>query len=76
MRTDAERFRFLEEFKLSVTRTNDGASIYWRGQDEPGKPGGFYSIASGRTLEEAVDNAIARWERKHGRKFCLPDRSS
>jgi hypothetical protein len=67
--TDAERFHFLEAHKLSVTFTNDGASIYWRGKDEPGKPGGFYPIASGPTLQVAVDRAISRWERKHRASF-------
>jgi hypothetical protein len=67
MPTDAERFRFLAEHKLSVTWTNDGASIFWRGKDEPGKPGVYFPVASARTLEEAVDAAIARWERKQAK---------
>ena len=69
MRTDAERFAFLQEHRLSVTVTNDGVSIYWRGKDEAGKPGGFYSIASGPTLAAAVDAAMLRWERKHRQRY-------
>lgn len=38
MRPDDERFRFLAEFRLSVTWSVDGASIFWRGRDRPGQP--------------------------------------
>jgi hypothetical protein len=69
MRSDEERFRFLEEFKLSVTRNNDGVSIFWRGRDSPGQPGQYSSVASGRTLADTVDQAIARWEKKHGQPY-------
>jgi hypothetical protein len=65
MRTDESRFRFLNEHRLSSTWTNDGCSLYWRGQDRPGHAGGFVPIAKGRDLPEATDLAIARWERKH-----------
>lgn len=69
MRTNDERLRFLTRFRLSVTWSNDGASIYWRGQDSPGQPGGYHSLASAPTLEEAVDAIIDRWERKHGERW-------
>lgn len=73
MRSDEERFRFLEQFKLSVTWSNDGVSIFWRGRDQPGQPGQYFPVTSGKTLGDAVDQAIARWERKHGRRFGAPD---
>ena len=66
MYTDEQRFRFMEEHKLSVTWYDDGASIFWRGRAEPGKPGAYFPVSRGRTLEEAIDTAIARWERQHG----------
>jgi hypothetical protein len=69
MRSDEERFRFLEQFKLSTTWSNDGVSIFWRGRDSPGQPGQYFPVASGRTLEDAVDQAIARWEKKHGQPY-------
>jgi hypothetical protein len=69
MPSDEDRFRFLDRYRLSLTWSNDGVSIFWRGQDQPGMPGGFYPIARGKTLGEATDAAIERWERKHGRKF-------
>lgn len=69
MRSDDERFRFLAEYKLSVTWHADGVSIFWRGKDMPGEPGKYFPVSSGKTLGEAVDVAIARWERKHERKF-------
>jgi hypothetical protein len=69
MRTDEERLRFLERFRLSTTWNNEGVSIYWRGQDRPGHPGGFVPVSKGRTLAEATDLAIARWEKKHKKRF-------
>lgn len=65
MRTAESRLRFLNQFHLSFTWANDGCSIYWRGQDRPGMPGGFHPIAAGKDLDEATDAAIERWERKH-----------
>jgi hypothetical protein len=69
MRSDEERFRFLEKFRLSLTWSNDGVSIHWRGIDRPGQPGAFYPVASGRTLAEATDIVIAKWERKHKQRW-------
>lgn len=64
MPTDEERFRFLNTFKISETWSNEGCSLYFRGEDEPGKPGGYFPIAKGKDLIEATDRAIERWERK------------
>lgn len=67
--TDADRFKFLEVHKLSVTWSDDGASIFWRGKAKPGQPGGYYPISQAPTLEASVDLAIAKWERKHKKPF-------
>lgn len=57
----------MAEHPLSVTWYDDGASIFWRGRAQPGQPGAYHPVSRGRTLEEAIDKAIARWERQHGR---------
>jgi hypothetical protein len=69
MPTNEERFRFLAQFRLSVTWNNDSVSLMWRGTDRPGHPGQYRPIANAPTLEEAVDVAIARWERKYRKKY-------
>jgi hypothetical protein len=69
MEPDERRFRFLEQFRLSVTWSADGVSIFWRGRPVPGMPGAYHPITSGKTLEEATDRAIERWERKHDKPF-------
>jgi hypothetical protein len=69
MRSDADRFQFLEVHRLSLTWSNDGVSIHWRGVDRPGQPGAFYPVARGTTLADATDRAIERWEQKHKRHW-------
>ena len=66
MRTDEERLRFIEKFQLSVTWHDDVATIFWRGRASPGQPGGYHEISKGKTLAEATDAAIERYNRKHG----------
>ena len=66
MRTDEERLSFIEKFQLSVTWHDDVATIFWRGRASPGQPGGYHEISKGKTLAEATDAAIERYNRKHG----------
>lgn len=69
-RTNESRFRFLEEHQLSITWYDNGASISWREQKPaPGRTAGYRPVARARTLAEAVDQAIERWERKHGKRW-------
>lgn len=63
------RFRFLAQFELSLTWNDGQPTLFWRGRASPGQPGGYFEIAKGATLEEAVDRAIDRWEKKHKRGF-------
>lgn len=69
MYTDEQRFRFMAEHQLSVTWYDDGASIFWRGNAKPGQPAPYHPVSQGRTLAEAIDKAIARWESQHGRQI-------
>jgi hypothetical protein len=65
--TDAERFRFLAKFRLHVSFHSDHVTLMWRRNvlHWEGSPP-YYLIASGKTLEEATDAAIAGYNRKHG----------
>lgn len=65
--TDAERFRFLAKFRLHVAFHADHVTLMWQEKVlhwEASPP--YYPVASGETLEEATDAAIARYNRKHG----------
>jgi hypothetical protein len=67
MPSDAERFRFLAKFRLHVAFHDDHVSLLWQEKVqhwEASPP--YYPVASGKTLEEATDAAIARYNRKHG----------
>ena len=66
MRSDEERLRVIEKFQLSVTLHDDLATIFWRGRASPGQPGGYHEISKGKTLAEAADATIERYNRKHG----------
>lgn len=69
-RSDSDRFRFLEEHQLSITWYDGGPSITWREKyPEPGSAAGYRPIARAKTLTEAVDIAITRWEKKHGKPW-------
>jgi hypothetical protein len=66
MPSDAERFRFLAKFRLHLTFHADHVTLMWQEKVlhwEASPP--YYPVASGKTLEEATDAAIARYNRKH-----------
>jgi hypothetical protein len=67
MPTDAERFRFIAKFRLHVSFHDDHVTLMWQEKVqhwEASPP--YYPVASGKTLEEATDAAIARYNRKRG----------
>jgi hypothetical protein len=66
MPTDAERFQFLEQFKLTASWDDEGYTLFWREKSVPWQYGRLYVISKGRTLPEATDAAIDRYNRKHG----------
>lgn len=66
MPSDAERFRFLAKFRLHVAFHDDHVTLMWQKKVqhwEASPP--YYPVASGKTLEDATDAAIARYNRKH-----------
>lgn len=67
MPTDAERWRFLADHKLTLhTDGGDyGYMVHWCRTAGPGEPPQFYPVSNGRTAEEAIDRAIERYNRKH-----------
>jgi hypothetical protein len=69
MPTDAERWRFLADHALTLhTDGGDyGYLVRWCRTAGPGQPPKFYPVSNGKTAEEAIDRAIERYERKHGR---------
>lgn len=70
IRSDDSRFHFLAEHKLSITWYDGGPSLTWREErPQPGKAAGYLPISRGKSLEEAVDLAIDRWERQHGKPW-------
>ncbi|MGH7604186.1 MAG: hypothetical protein ACRENK_09350 [Gemmatimonadaceae bacterium] len=67
MPTDAERWQFLAKHELCVTWYDNGASISWREKwPAPGRIAGYRHLARGRTLEEAINKVMARYQQKHG----------
>jgi len=66
--TDAERWRFLADHALTLhTDGGDyGYLVHWCRTAGPGQPPKFYPVSNGKTAEQAIDRAIARYERKHG----------
>jgi hypothetical protein len=67
MPSDAERFRFLAKFRLHVSFHDAHVTLMWQEKVqhwEASPP--YYPVASGKTLEDATDAAIARYNRKHG----------
>jgi hypothetical protein len=67
MPSDAERFRFLAKFRLHVAFHDDHVTLMWQKKVqhwEASPP--YFEVASGKTLEDATDAAIARYYRKHG----------
>ena len=68
MPTDAERWRFLSDYRLTLhTDGGDyGYMVHWCRTAGPGQPPRFYPVSNGKTAEEAIDRAIERYTRKHG----------
>ncbi len=68
MPSDAERWRFLADHSLTLhTDGGDyGYMVHWCRTAGPGERPKFYPVSNGKTAEEAIDNAIARYARKHG----------
>ena len=68
MPTDAERWRFLADHRLTLHIDSDGlCRIQWWENQGPGMPPRYYPIAKGCTPEEAIDAAILKWIRKQER---------
>jgi hypothetical protein len=66
--TDAERWRFLADHALTLHTDGGfyGYMVHWCRTAGPGEPPRFYPVSNGKTAEEAIDRAIARYNRKHG----------
>jgi hypothetical protein len=77
MPSDAERFRFIAKFRLHVSFHADHVTLMWLGEGAAlGRSPPYYPVASGKTLEDATDAAIERYNRKHGIKAAeLAERS-
>jgi hypothetical protein len=70
MYDDALRWRFLADNNLALGRGKDGCFItHFTPSTGPGSSSTFAPVSSGKTADEAIDLAIARWERKHRKKF-------
>ena len=69
MPSDAERWRFLSDHQLTLhTDGGDyGYMVHWCRTAGPGEPPRFYPVSNGKTAEEAIDRAMDRYDRKHGR---------
>ena len=74
MPTDAARWRFLADHGLTLhTDGGDyGYMVHWCRTAGPGQPPRFYPVSNGKTAEEAIDRAMARYNRKHGRPTLAP----
>ena len=60
MPTDAERFQFIAKFRPHVSFHDDHVTLMWQEKVqhwEASPP--YYPVASGKTLEDATDAAIA-----------------
>jgi hypothetical protein len=65
MPSDAERFRFLDQFKLTASWDDEEFTLFWREKSVPWQYGRLYVISKGKTLGDATDAAIERYTRKH-----------
>jgi hypothetical protein len=65
MPTDAERWRFVTDHKLTLHTDGGEYLVHWARTGGPGEPPKFYPVSNGSSAEEAIDNAIARYMRKH-----------
>jgi hypothetical protein len=75
MPTDAERWRFLADHKLTLHTDGGDYLVHWCRTAGPGEPPRFYPVSNGRTADEAIDAAIGRWERKQQRLRRMDDES-
>jgi hypothetical protein len=66
MPSDEERFRFLEEFKLTTAWDDEEWTLFFRDKSVAWLYGRVCVISKGKTLAEATDAAIGRYNRKHG----------
>jgi hypothetical protein len=67
MPSDAERFQFIAKFRLHVSFHADHVTLMWQQKVqhwEASRP--YFPVASGITLADATDAAIAHYNRKHG----------
>jgi hypothetical protein len=67
MPTDAERWRFVVDHKLTLHTDGGDYLIHWVRAGGPGEPPKFYPVSNGETAEAAGDRAIERCNRKHGK---------
>jgi len=75
MPSDAERWRFLSDHRVTLhTDGGDyGYMVHWCRAAGPGEPPKFYPVYNGKTADEAIDAAIARYERKQRRLGRIDD---
>jgi hypothetical protein len=66
MPSDAERWRFLSDHQLTPHTDGGHYMVHWWRTAGPGQPPRFYPVSNGATADEAVNNAIARYNKKHG----------
>jgi hypothetical protein len=69
MPCDGERWRFLSDHQLTLhTDGGDyGYMVHWWRTAGPSEPPRLDPVSNGATAEEAVDRAIERYNRKHGK---------
>jgi hypothetical protein len=77
MPTDAERWRFLADHGLTLhTDGGDyGYMVHWCRTSGPGQPPKFFPVSNGKTADEAIDAAMARYEKKQRRLQRMDDGS-
>ncbi len=67
MNSDAERWRFLADNNLTLGRSPAGCFVAHYA--EPEQPGQGHTkitpVSDGKSADEAIDSAIARWKRAH-----------
>jgi hypothetical protein len=64
--SDADRFRFLATRKLTLHTNGENYVVHFCRTQGPGKPPIYYPVPNGDSAEEAIDQAIDRYNRKHG----------
>lgn len=66
MPSDADRFRFLADRRLTLHTDGNDYMVHFCRTQGPGKPPIYYPVSNGNSAEEAIDRAIERYNRKHG----------